>query len=136
MAGAAANPKGELIERCRSLNLGEPLFESTAQGPGHAPWFSVVVRVGGQVAGRGEGASKRDAERSASSDALARLVAGEPQPPPDAWPIYAEVLAQALLVAHERNEAGTLSQLSRDAAELYQALLRELGLRSMPDNEA
>jgi len=44
-------------------------------------------------------------------------------------PIYAEVLSQALLVAHERSDDGTLIQVARDAALLYRRLLAELGHR-------
>ena len=42
-------------------------------------------------------------------------------------PIYAEVLSQALLVAHEHSDDGTLIQVAHDAALLYRRLLAELG---------
>ena len=130
------NPKGELISTCRALELGEPVFESVAQGPRHAPWFSAVVRLegplGGREPGRGEGASKRDAERQASSAALRQLTArpaADGEAVGESWPVYAEVLSQALLVAHERGEAQTLAELRRQTAELYRELLRELGVQ-------
>ncbi|GGR04528.1 putative dsRNA-binding protein [Deinococcus ruber] len=138
------NPKGELIERARALNLGEPVFESVAQGPGHEPWFTTVISVQGRDLGRGEGRSKRDAERTASQDALQRLMA-EPvlsgqaasaaaQRVAQVWPIYAEVLSQALLVAHERSDAGQLSEVAQDAARLYRTLMQELGVSPVPQN--
>ncbi|GGJ84178.1 putative dsRNA-binding protein [Deinococcus aquiradiocola] len=43
------------------------------------------------------------------------------------WPVYADVLSQALLVAHERNEDGPLADVARDAAALYCQLLAALG---------
>ncbi|ULH14908.1 putative dsRNA-binding protein [Deinococcus sp. KNUC1210] len=134
------NPKGELIERARALNLGEPVFESVAQGPGHEPWFTTVVSLQGRDLGRGEGRSKRDAERTASHAALQRLmaepelVAAEPSPRAQTWPIYAEVLSQALLVAHERSDAGQLSEVAQDAARLYRTLMQELGVSPVPQN--
>lgn len=138
---AASNSKGELIALCRTQNLGEPSFESVPGGPGHAPWFRSTVRLGERELGRGEGRSKRDAERAASAQALQILMTGAesqdadgpPAPPADAapdqarWPIYAEVLSRALLVAHERNADGPLPEVARDAAELYRALLSGLG---------
>ena len=136
------NPKGELIERARALNLGEPVFESVAQGPGHEPWFTTVVSLQGRDLGRGEGRSKRDAERIASHAALQRLmaepgpVAAEPSPRVQAWPIYAEVLSQALLVALRAlaetpglvetgavtSALAKLEQLDRQAAESTEAV--------------
>ncbi len=146
---AAADPgnaKGELIAACRTLGLPDPVFQSESDGPGHAPWFRTVVLLGERELGRGEGRSKRDAERAASLEALKSLAAPEadadalpsalptealqPAPVPvpiHPVPIYAELLSQALLVAHERSEDGTLIQVAHDAALLYRRLLAELG---------
>ena len=153
-AKAAADPgnaKGELIAACRTLGLPDPVFQSESDGPGHAPWFRTTVQLGERELGTGEGRSKRDAERAASLEALKSLAAPgsdadtvpstspaeAPQPPSSAVPsspvpihpvpIYAEVLSQALLVAHERGEHGTLAQVAHDAALLYRRLLQELG---------
>lgn len=145
------NAKGELIAACRSLGLPDPAFATESGGPGHAPWFRCTVTVAGQERGLGEGKSRREAERLASLDALRALGVleqpGEPEAggsggqagaglpetglpravSPARWPIYADVLSQALLVAHERSDDGTLPQVAQDAALLYRALMSELG---------
>jgi ribonuclease III len=143
---AASNSKGELIALCRTQNLGDPSFESVSDGPGHAPWFRTTVRLGERELGHGEGRSKRDAERAASAEALLALTpssekatakksVAQPANQESAkarWPIYAEVLSRALLVAHERNEDGPPAEVAQGAAELYRALLTELGY--IPDH--
>ncbi len=135
-----SNAKGELIAACRNQGLPDPTFQSESGGPGHAPWFRTVVLLGAHELGTGEGRSKRDAERAASLEAL-KAIATPAEPTPsqvapefarrDAavrrWPIYADVLKEALLVAHERNEDGPLPQVAQEAAELYRLLLGELG---------
>ena len=140
------NAKGELIAACRTLGLPDPVFQSESDGPGHAPWFRTTVLLGERELGTGEGRSKRDAERAASLKALRSLAAPGvdadtiPSAPPTEGvqpltspvpihpvPIYGEVLSQALLVAHERSEDGTLTQVAHDAALLYRRLLAELG---------
>ena len=140
-----SNAKGELIAACRNQGLPDPTFQSESGGPGHAPWFRTVVLLGAHELGTGEGRSKRDAERAASLEALKAIATpAEPQAvqaiqekpqqeparrdtPVRRWPIYADVLKEALLVAHERSENGTLPQVAREAAELYRLLLGELG---------
>ena len=158
-AADPGNAKGELIAACRTLGLPDPVFQSESDGPGHAPWFRTTVLLGERELGRGEGRSKRDAERAASLEALRSLAAPGADadaiasaPPTEAYPsgpvpispvsispvpihpvpihpvpIYAELLSQALLVAHERIEDGTLTQVAHDAALLYRRLLAELG---------
>lgn len=135
------NAKGELIAACRTLGMSDPVFQSESGGPGHAPWFRTTVLLGERELGTGEGRSKRDAERAASLEGLKNISVPEsetdtiasispteaPQPLPSPVPIYADVLSQALLVAHERSENGTLVQVAHDAALLYRRLLQELG---------
>jgi ribonuclease III len=141
------NAKGELIAACRTQGLPDPSFESTSGGPGHAPVFRCTVTVGERELGGGEGRSKRDAERAASLEALSVLLTAQtpssttepfstaPTSPNGSqirWPIYADVLSQALLVAHERSEDSqlaevALTQIATDAAALYRRLLTELG---------
>jgi len=48
-----------------------------SSGPAHAPHFVVEVTVEGAGAARGEGASKREAERNAAAALLARLKAAK-----------------------------------------------------------
>ena len=144
------NAKGELIAACRSLGLPDPAFATESGGPGHAPWFRCTVTVSaGSVAGEkrglGEGKSRREAERLASLDVLRALgvleqapepeaagsggqaVSPAPVAPPVRWPIYADVLREALQVAHERNDHAALPQVAQEAAQLYRALMSELG---------
>ena len=142
--------KGELINRLRHLGLGAPHFDVHQDGPAHDPHFRADIRVDGRPLASGEGRTKRDAERAASEAALDRLDADErlPQPPgeddrtdnalsPDAsldrseaftWPIYADVLASALQIAHERAASNASLGDVRDAtARLYAELLTQLG---------
>ncbi len=56
-----------------------PVYEVVAAiGPDHAKSFTVEVRVRAEVAGCGEGRSKKEAQQQAAADALARLVAAGP----------------------------------------------------------
>ncbi len=45
----------------------------SATGPDHARWFTVEVKMGNDVLGRGTGKSKKAAEAEAARDALTRL---------------------------------------------------------------
>lgn len=73
-AGGDDNPKGELQERLQRGGLASPRYESIEEtGPAHARRFAVAVFCGDDGLGRGEGASKREAEMNAARQALARL---------------------------------------------------------------
>lgn len=50
-------------------------------GPEHAPLFEVEVRAGGMSFGKGQGASRRDAEWNAARDTLRMLLRRSPQGP-------------------------------------------------------
>lgn len=144
--------KGELINRLRHLGLGAPHFDVQQDGPAHDPHFRAEVRVDGRPLAYGEGRTKRDAERTASEAALDALDAddrtavqalpaddrrddgddGDDDDDQDeegtAWPIYADVLASALQVAHKRVPHNASIDDVRDAAaRLYADLLSELG---------
>lgn len=136
------NAKGDLIARLLGLGLGTPTFDAAADGPPHDRTFRVTVTAGGRVLGEGEGRSKRDAERAAAEEALARLDAGdagevdeEDEETTDSggevggrWPIYAAVLEGALETALElADEDASLDDVRRDAARLYRDLLADLG---------
>jgi ribonuclease III len=130
------NAKGELLERLQEQGQ-DARFETRQRGPDHAPVFVASVVVGGQPLGQGEGPSRREAERVASLAALqaldgetAPVTFGSPEPtaPTIPVPIYSEVLREALLTAHERlDPAAPLTQVGREAAQLYRTLLNELG---------
>jgi len=145
----------ELIAACRSLGLPDPAFATESGGPGHAPWFRCTVTVAGANRGLGEGKSRREAERLASLEGLRALGVlerpgpaeqpGEQKPAgngeqarpvsPMRWPIYADVLSQALLVAHERHDHAAPQEVAHEAALLYRALLSELGHAPTPETE-
>jgi ribonuclease III len=124
--------KGELIERCRTRGLEVPEFEVRVSGPDHAPVFEAEVYLGASRLAGAQGRTKRDAERAAALAALEQLDAPVTESEP--WPIYAEVLGQALRVAHERAPKGAdVDQVRRDAARLYTGLLTDLGLGDEDD---
>lgn len=68
---ASLDPKSELQERVQSEGQPAPRYRVIgSHGTPHDPTFEVEVVVGETVAGRGEGRSKRLAERAAAEDAL------------------------------------------------------------------
>lgn len=142
------HPKGVLIERAKQLGLGKPNFDTHNSGPEHEPLFESTVTIRGEVYGEGEGSTKRDAERRASEEALDALkdarrekspvsqsepLSGDPQEPfGGPWPIFAEVLAASLNVAHARiNPTLTGPDAVREvqtlALQLYKGTLEGLG---------
>lgn len=58
-------------------NLGKDLRYEVVEerGPAHAREFSVIVKVGGETMGSGEGRSKKEAEQRAASVALGQFMA-------------------------------------------------------------
>jgi ribonuclease-3 len=73
---APESPKSQLQERFQGLGRPPPLYRLvSAEGPDHAPVFTVVVVLGDDVMGTGTGGRKSDAERAAAEDALVRLEA-------------------------------------------------------------
>jgi hypothetical protein len=154
------HPKGILIERCKQLGLGKPGFRTRNTGPEHEPIFESVVTVRGEVYGTGRASTKRDAERQASEAALAALQGAQRASPasrserpaePDTsyadevegaddedepfrgpWPIFAEVLAASLSVAHARvnptlTGPGAITEVQALALQLYKGTLESLG---------
>lgn len=71
----ARDPKSLLQERVQAQGLPTPAYRvASSRGPQHEQTFEVEVVVGDEVLGRGEGRSKRLAERAAAADALSRPV--------------------------------------------------------------
>jgi ribonuclease-3 len=69
------DPKGMLQERAQARGLGTPSYRHVAvRGTPPEQIFDVEVVVGDQVLARGEGRSKRLAEKAAATAALATLV--------------------------------------------------------------
>jgi ribonuclease-3 len=68
------DPKSALQERVQATGAAAPRYRVVAaRGPQHDQVFEVEVLVGDEVRGRGEGRSKRQAERAAAHAALAAM---------------------------------------------------------------
>ena len=66
--------KSELQERSQRVDGSTPTYEVVrVSGPDHARSYAVVVRLGDQVMGTGEGATKRRAEQEAAGEALEKF---------------------------------------------------------------
>jgi len=72
LAEGQGNPKGKLQELLQERYRKTPEYRTVSSvGPDHARTFVVEVMFGDRALGRGEGPSKRDAEQSAATAALA-----------------------------------------------------------------
>jgi len=79
LPGARADAKTTLQELAQARGWDLPVYEVAAEsGPDHAKRFEIEVLLRGEVLGRGEGKSKKEAQQAAASAALARLPAEEP----------------------------------------------------------
>jgi len=73
-AGLAADAKTQLQEVTQALGWDLPDYRlAAATGPDHSKVFTVEVWVGGELAGQGEGPSKKMAEQKAAAEALAQI---------------------------------------------------------------
>ncbi|HEX8794224.1 MAG TPA: ribonuclease III [Polyangiaceae bacterium] len=71
---SAADPKSALQERVQARGLPAPTYRVVdVRGPAHEQIFVVEVLVGDAPVARGEGRSKRLAERAAAASAMANL---------------------------------------------------------------
>jgi len=71
---AEANPKGSLQEKLQAEGEHPPVYRCLSEtGPAHARVYEVVVEWQGRELGRGQGASKKEAETRAAEAALAGL---------------------------------------------------------------
>ena len=72
--GHHANPKGSLQEKLQAEGEQPPAYRCLAEsGPPHARIYEIVVEWQGRELGRGQGASKKEAETRAAEAALAAL---------------------------------------------------------------
>jgi ribonuclease-3 len=70
----AADAKTQLQEVTQALGWDLPEYRLTGTtGPDHSKTFTVECWVGGELAGQGEGPSKKTAEQKAAAEALARV---------------------------------------------------------------
>ena len=73
--GQENDPKSRLQILAQERNLGIPVYEVVSvSGPSHAPRFLVKVTIGGNVAGTGEGNSRKSAEFTAAGWAYSMLL--------------------------------------------------------------
>ncbi len=74
-----SDPKTELQEllHVNGSEAPEYLLEYT-EGPEHAPTFVSIVRVDGQIAGRGTGPTKKSSQQAAAAEALLALKKEDP----------------------------------------------------------
>jgi ribonuclease-3 len=73
------DPKTQLQEWAQGLGLPLPAYEVVGQdGPPHAPRFTVEVRIQGFEPERGEGGSRRAAEKSAAQTMLLKREGTDP----------------------------------------------------------
>lgn len=73
------HPKSVLIERCQSLGLKKPVFNTYNTGPDHEPTFICDILISDEVYGTGQATKKGDAEKYASEEALLQLEGAKPQ---------------------------------------------------------
>jgi ribonuclease-3 len=79
--GAGLDWKTSLQELTATLAVGVPEYVVSEDGPDHAKSFTAEVLVGGQVRGRGDGRSKKEAEQAAAAAAWAALDGDHPRTP-------------------------------------------------------
>jgi ribonuclease-3 len=79
-ASTLKSPKSRLQEFTQQTTGGRPSYHLLdALGPDHEKRFRIDVAVGGQVLGRGEGLSRREAETAAAAQALETLTVARPK---------------------------------------------------------
>ncbi len=150
------HPKSALIAYCRTKGLAGPEFDTRGTGPEHDPLFISDVMVNGTVVATGQGRTKREAERIAAELAYEALKSthgeierksgsggrkkkrkssepsnNEASPALTSWPIFPEVLAEALRIANQRLPNGlkgleAAEQVTRLTTEIYKGLLEDL----------
>jgi ribonuclease-3 len=77
--GRAGDAKTRLQEAAQARSWELPAYRIAGEsGPDHAKRFEVEVLVRGEIAGRGEGRSKKEAQQAAAAAALAALDSSEP----------------------------------------------------------
>ncbi|MDD2944053.1 MAG: ribonuclease III [bacterium] len=69
------DPKTELQEVLHQTGSEIPSYlVELVEGPTHAPTFVVIVKVDGEIVGRGRGATKKGAQQAAAAEVLLRLI--------------------------------------------------------------
>ena len=71
--GAGLDWKTSLQEICSALTLGSPEYRLDDSGPDHEKTFVAAVTIAGEILGRGDGRSKKEAEQRAAEQAWQTL---------------------------------------------------------------
>jgi len=138
------NPKGEFIARCQRTKLGTPEFRVQAKGAKHKPKFNCEVYLNDELLGSGEGDTKKRAEKIAAEAALEWLERSHDIALEDEeveaidevfegpWPIFPEVLAASMTIAHERTNVTlkgdkAMRKIRDLSLQLYKETLENLG---------
>ncbi len=151
------HPKNALTAYCQKKGLGKPEYDTKNAGRDTDPLYISDVSVNGEVVATGQGPTKREAERIAAELALEVLKQkyGEAKSnrrrrnkkssaPAEAqvekvasanghWPVFPELLAESLRVAHQRIPQGVrgpeaADQVVRLASEIYKGMIEEIGI--------
>ncbi|MFP4522476.1 MAG: ribonuclease III, partial [Fibrobacterota bacterium] len=76
------NYKSEFLELAQSGHGSTPVYEvAEEKGPDHKKIFIIEVSLGGEILGRGEGRTKKDAEQAAARMALEKIDSGDKEKP-------------------------------------------------------
>lgn len=72
--GLTMDWKTVLLEKLSDLKVkGEPVYESTADGPAHDQTFHATVTINGELRGKGKGRTKKEAEHHSAREACRSL---------------------------------------------------------------
>lgn len=129
------NPKNQLLNLCRQLELPVPTFETGASGPDHERVFICEVLIG-DLKAKGQAKTKRGAEQAAAKSALQLLGAAPTEsstvPVSNApMPVFSEVLMECLATANKRVATDRLGEDAVDeianlTVKLYQSIVKGL----------
>lgn len=90
LATAVLDPKSELQERTMADAGLTPVYRIVAEaGPPHERIFTAEVLVGDRLLGQGAGATKKDAEKAAATQALRALAEADERPSEPSGPVLA-----------------------------------------------
>jgi ribonuclease-3 len=106
------DPKTELQEILHQEGSDVPSYlVELVEGPVHAPIFVVVVKVDGEIAGRGRGPTKKSAQQAAAAEVISRLT------PSNSALVVADaqtLFAPELMLVMNEEQTGFQKQIEQD----------------------